>query len=435
MALSPAPAASHVEHDSNETAVSPDASHSNVIETSNSRSSNSNTEKMSTPTAVLLDIAPLDHFLLSLLLPSIMDLVPHMTGAIEDLVRLLGGRMPELAVEIQRSSVSVPSSAWLMAILQCVTILATQGQTPAVQLLGMKWEPIPSKISNGNLEPHYANSSWRWRLGCYAILSSIVPVAYEQLDTWWKQRQEQRRLQSARTSLSHPTMPFNHAHGSSEFAWDLAAERQERVLRLLFQTVNSILPMVRLAILLQCWSGKSSSPSLAMLVTQTRYTPVRSNRITTSSEPSSSMKPPLLHVDYAHRRWLYEELVQTLRILLAGWAVAPQVWWPLVQEYVLSPLHSLQRRVVQRVMHPASGRTASTSDSAMMCPICRTKDMAIPMETNCGHIYCYVCLYKASSRGGSSNSSPFYCRECRQPVTSAQRWKAPSRPTAPTSPA
>jgi hypothetical protein len=51
------------------------------------------------------------------------------------------------------------------------------------------------------------------------------------------------------------------------------------------------------------------------------------------------------------------------------------------------------------------------------CPLCRATPILVPYETNCGHVYCYTCLWNHSH---PSSSAAAGCHVCRARITSCR---------------
>jgi len=241
---------------------------------------------------------------------------------------------------------------WLGPALQFWTLFKTDGQTPATRLLGLKL------------------TSSTHRLWGYAALSILLPCFYRFIKEWLQSRTTQSEIL---TEIQRK-----------------ALERKQYIAQKMVDVVERVWPILRLASVLACWSKLTYTPDPAMIAMGYTY---QRNR----EKPT-----PRLHVDYAHRRWLYEELSRTARVLLAGWTLMA-VWKPLLYDS-FQPLVRLWTR-----------RCRSKSQNAQ-CLLCRTEPMAIPVVTNCGHVYCYACLYKQSSRKPRMN-----CLLCGHVIQSSER--------------
>jgi hypothetical protein len=287
-------------------------------------------EEASAIPSVLLDVHTLDQYLLQLLLPFLKAACPIKT-----------------------------TERYLLPTLQCLTILFTSGQTPAARLLGLK---LTTRTSSSSTSKNTLDDQERLqeRVWWYAIIGIVIPTFYQSFSIWWRNtRHDQEVVEDT----------------STEFVLNeqerLARARQERTLKLLFAAVDSIVPMLRLGLLLGCWTGKCKSPSLAMVLTGLSY--------------RQSTPPPALHVDHAHRRWMYFELMQTIRIVFGGCTML-HVWRPLLQ----SVLDKVRMR--RDSNNNSNNGDGSNNEQEESCPICRGPNIVIPVETNCGHVYCYTCL-------------------------------------------
>lgn len=245
-------------------------------------------------TASLLDVDQLDDYLVRLL-------VKALTGSSSS----------------SPNRLSLSFQAPLEAAIHTFTLLASHGQTPAVQVLGLK----------RNCRHLLIVACLRYLLPCFYRMFQIHVEAH----------------------LTH--RPANEQEA-------ISLERKRLVLTKLQWVASRILPVVRLGAILGVWSGTCTTADLAMLVTRGSYSTVQ-----------QSASPPSLHVDYAHRRWLFAIAWQTLRLFTADIGSLPKL-------SNLIPYRNL-----------------TSSDGAMMCALCHQSPPSTPVETNCGHIYCYLCLY------------------------------------------
>lgn len=153
----------------------------------------------------------------------------------------------------------------------------------------------------------------------------------------------------------------------------IAIERRQRLLQGLRSFIRRAGPTIQFAALLSFLSGYSSTPQFAMQLTGCRY----------QSKQSSNK----LSTDLAYRRWFYLTTMQTLRILLLG---LPTLW-DMLQRHG----QGLFRQLIL---------WARSSNVPTHCPVCHRLPN-IPVRTDCGHVYCYVCAYEAN-----------VCRTCRAPI-------------------
>jgi hypothetical protein len=170
----------------------------------------------------------------------------------------------------------------------------------------------------------------------------------------------------------------------------------------------------------------------------------------------------LLHVDYAHRRWLWKEGSAAVQLLLAGVlssAVLREAWQPLLRRWYETCRDSVEGGIAACLPQGNPNRTDSDAVQGFVsskdeksvprsCPLCGTSPVRIPVRADCGHVYCYVCLYKrslrrvtggtqslqhqgdqnrwstspamaAAGKGSAATVGPFRCRVCRNPIAYA----------------
>lgn len=230
--------------------------------------------------AALLDVAPLDDSLLSLL---------------------------------------VSSPDW-RPLLHLVTILYSRGQTPAARALGLEFRSR--------------------RLWWYALLVTLVPTSVEKLRVWYEEHRQS-----------------NH----------YSLERKLLLSRWILRVYDVVSPIVRLSVLLACWNGWIATADPAMVLTGSTYTQTRE---------------PKMFVDYAHRRWLAQRGMDTLKVMFGGLALW-RFWFRGWRN---------------------QGRRRQSENG---CCKCGDDPIIVPREASCGHMYCYVCL-------------PSVCLVCRAPIQSSR---------------
>ena len=200
-----------------------------------------------------LDVAETDDYLCSLLLPRFVSMWKYL-GAQE--------------------SLSPHRLIWIQALLQGATLWASSGHTPATAALGLK--AVVTAYSTRRSPEHASIAKW-------IALSVILPTMYRQLRLWYE---------SSSSSQSIDEDPVAR----------VARERQQKLARCILETVDRTIPVLRLYALLAWWMGKpGAAPGLAMTLAGMSFV--------------STRPPQRLHVSYAHRRWLYEELVRTMHVL------------------------------------------------------------------------------------------------------------------------
>lgn len=207
-------------------------------------------------TAAGLDVAETDDFLYSLLLPRFVSMWKYLDGEPISPHRLL----------------------WIQALLQGATLWVTRGQTPATTALGLK--PVET---SGGTRRNSSSPPERASIAKWIVLSVLFPTLYRQLRLWYE------------SSTSIATI-------EDDPVAQVARERQQSLVRCILDTVDRTVPALRLYALLAWWMGKrQAAPGLSM---------------TLAGISLLSTRPPQrLYVNFAHRRWLYEELVRTLQQL------------------------------------------------------------------------------------------------------------------------
>lgn len=205
-------------------------------------------------TAAGLDVAETDDFLYSLFLPRFAAMYKHFDGEIPHF--------------------------WIQALIQGATIWLSCGQTPATRALGLKTVEVESTTSSQRTTTPQRSSIFKW-----IVLSVALPTLYKQLRLWYE------------SSISLAT---DEDESDYDPVVRAAKARRQQLARYVLDTVDRILPVLRLYTLLTWWMGKRA-PTLAMALAGMSLV--------------SARPPQRLHVSYAHRRWLYQEAVQTLSIL------------------------------------------------------------------------------------------------------------------------
>jgi hypothetical protein len=410
-------------------------------------------------TATLLDVPQLDDYLLRLVLSKLQQV-------------LHGGSESSNTVDTTSSKAS-----WLWPALQLITLWVTQGQTPGVRLLGLRVDTSagPNNAATGgntsasdDLASRLKNSLTNNRIGLlrYSVLGILVPFLYQKLKDWkmsvevQQQQQSQRQVNSPDGNMSSSdTQPTPTRQQQQEQQQHLAIQRRLQVARLLIRAVDTMLPGVKLVLLLTCWTGNGTGTdgfclpwqqhqqqqqqhqqqhvlpnNIAARLCQWKYhtAPSQSQPEGPQQQPGQQQQQNRLHVDFAHRRWLYESLLQTSRIWWAGLFLLAPVWGQDVQDYMVSPVTRCVQDLSSRVATAAQTVTAlvfwrktnTMSDGQQQrrpqyrsCPICRRTDPpTVPVQGNCAsgcrQIYCYACLYTAAVR-----ARRVYCRTCRNVIT------------------
>jgi hypothetical protein len=300
-------------------------------------------ERKEAMTATLLDAGLLDEYLFRLLLPKFSSL-------------FFDGKAQHLKW-----------MAW--PLLRVGSLVLCRGQTPATQILGLKFSPTTKAKIDDN--------GWRRRFIFYMAASIFLPTLYDRFHYWFQKRLDEN----------------NQDEGELTTIDAVALDRQRRTARLIRSLIDKTVPLAKLCCLLSCWGGLVSTPSLAMILTGWKYEK--------SNDPRGIA--PRLHVDLAHRRWLQQEAFAAARILFAGlWMT--RTWRPLLEDWIQEPV----TRLLTRFVH---GQVSTTT----CCPLCHADPIVVPFQASCSHVYCYTCLYKEYIR-----VKPVRCRICARIVDSSR---------------
>lgn len=234
----------------------------------------------SIPTALALDTAPIDDFLLQILLRG------KFLSNISD---------KDLGIKLLQR-VFVP-------FLRIATILVTNGQTPASRVLGLNFVPQNKFISETGLQA---------RLLVFSLLSVVMPTFHDSLVDW--------------VQNTAPDDDNDQETIESMAQTEIFQRRLRTLARSIVKILNVVSPVARLCALLACFSGvPSASPS--MLLSGFRY------------ELKDKKKIPKLNVDYAQRRWVQREAIDAIKIMFAGlWLT--DTWKPVFERYLTRPVQN-----------------------------------------------------------------------------------------------
>jgi zinc-RING finger domain len=254
---------------------------------------------------------------------------------------------------------------WHFPLLQMITLICTQGQTPATRIMGLRLV-----------------SATRVRLILYASVACLVPPLYQVLKDWYHNKLLLLREEAEPTRIKEIRQ--------------FARERQGNLCRMIINTFDRVSPILGVGLLLGCWTRLLDTSYPALWISECRL----------ECYNRTGATPPF-YVDYAHRRWLYEQGAQTTRAMLEGLAWLTTVWKSPVQDLIKHAV-TLRQQLFESKLPRKTERNTS-------CPSCRQETPTIPFVTNCGHIYCYACLYQASQLHSS-----FQCAICRVSVYRAK---------------
>lgn len=291
---------------------------------------------------------------------------------------------------------------FLRPLAQCAVLLTTRAQTPATRLLGLQRVPTQKNLSTAASASTTTRRDYYFRLVAYTLFSTILPVLYTELKEWHNQRLRQRLA-----TVQHETPQSvggpgeNQDHCFTDTIEQVASERQFQCADTLIQVVRRIWPLLRLTALLGVWTGVSRTSEIAMILTGWTY-----------QKQQWQQQEPRLHVDYAQRRWIWEELLRSLRVWGQGLAIM-SVWQNDVQRWKEYLLGLLARNwaLGNRRVDPLSPSSLSS------CCFCEVKPIIIPLKLHpCGHMACYACLHRRSKGN-------VQCRSCKLRVVNATSWE------------
>ena len=287
-----------------------------------------------------------------------------------------------------------PLQWWLLLWLKLSTLYATKGQTPAARILGLTMVQRQSQRHKHQSHPQQPQSTTKASISslhAYAVLSIVFPMMYQ----WWKDRRP--------SSHYHPTNNNDHNNNPttllSQDQSSLARQRRAWAREQLQQASRLLVPILRfftyLGFVTNCWT----TPDLTMLLTGLRYQNNNNNNQTS---------PLLLHVDWGHRRWLHQQVWHTIRLYFIMRDLGRvsssmyDVWKPIWHDCIVTRLQRLTLVVRKK---QATGPNTT-------CPLCQSQPILIPVQTNCGHLYCYACLQ-------SQQNQQILCRICWKTIARA----------------
>jgi hypothetical protein len=398
--------------------------------------------------ARVLDVDVLDGYLIDLLWRPVLLQVPALRASYDD------SRTTRTPPTNSSSSTSwIFLWSWLrtlsrqerVELLRLGTLLVA-GTTPASKLLGLQWK-------EGN-STWYRNTAFP-RLWGYCLLRA-ASVAFRRY-----------RVHVKRMLVNHQTRP-EQERGDAQLQ-----QQQLRALRLqegLLRIVHKVLAAARLAVLFGAtlWDEPDGASSHVPLPSPNRYGLAMLLSGNAYGDASGD-GTPLLHVDYAHRRWLWREGSTAVQLLFAGIissTVLREAWQPLLRRMYEQCRDAFEGSISALLVkwndqnrfdskHGSRSLVASSKDekhAPRSCPLCGTSPVRIPVRADCGHVYCYVCLYRrslrrvvggtpmqqqqqqqhrgnddesrqststATGKGTAAPVGPFRCRVCRNPVTYA----------------
>jgi hypothetical protein len=261
---------------------------------------------------LVLDAAPLDEYLHSLL-------------PFGHLVRYF----PKEVREYYASAVP----AILVPLARMISLHVSQGKTPACQALGLEMILLPSmkqeQASSLSLSLSSRRRLVRWMI--YALLAFGLPHLYKRAKSKWRLYQQQQQQEQSRlgvgVGVGVAEEDFNVNVTPRQ---QLASDRRGHLVDRFVQLIDTTLPLVRLALLLRCWTGHATAPSVALWLTGLSYTKANSpatiaaaaaagsttTTTTTTIASDDDDDASSLHTLYAHRRWVHTEGMRLMPLVV-----------------------------------------------------------------------------------------------------------------------
>jgi hypothetical protein len=165
-----------------------------------------------------------------------------------------------------------------------------------------------------------------------------------------------------------------------------------------------------------------ASADLAMVLLGWTYTDQRRRHTHAATIPSSSSPKSPLFVDYAHRRWLWEEAWQTWQLYFSGLTWIHKIWGPVLYDRVFIPLYNRYR---WWIISQHKQQKHKQNAKKLSCPVCGESPTNATFVQPCKHVYCYACFYKhhpstAARTKHSADADLGRCWECGDRITHAK---------------
>jgi len=201
-------------------------------------------------------------------------------------------------------------------------------------------------------------------------------------------------------------------------------------------------PLLKLGLLLKCWTtargGNSRSSNHTMIATDpamwlagltyaVAQLPTSAVATTTSQQQQQQQQGPLLQVDFAHRRFLWDEGLRTSKLWLLDGLSMMHIWKTkdLLPRWLWNWLRQRQRLAGTTNAVDQEGQQQQPQKNKQ-CLLCHDKQeagldqssvavMVLPMQVPCCHQhYCYacLCLYARETPGRD-----FDCPACGSTIT------------------
>lgn len=234
--------------------------------------------------------------------------------------------------------------------LRALTIFLVSVESPASRTLGLRVKHQSKK-----------------KTAVYFLLVVVLPSIHQLLDTWYKKKLREQ-----------PNEDTTEVEA-------IATVRQLRLAKQILEGLKRIVPAMQLFTLLRWWSGKGVAPTPSLCLAGISYE---------EHHPYVD-----LNVSYAHRRWTYEEFLQTFLMLS-----------PFVSMQDVSSFFNLLTKPMRQMYDHVRSRKKNS------CTLCDDEPIVVPYAADCGHLYCYSCLWNATNC-----KNGFRCRRCGRKVMSLKR--------------
>lgn len=383
----------------------------------------------SPPLGAQMDVAVLDDYLHSLLLAKFLQ-------SLDPLLQTLSGSGSGSGSSNNNEHNHYDTIRTIRMVLSscltAATLWMTHLQTPATKMLGLQTVITTTNNNNNSGGGGAAVSVWatKWK---YVIVSAVLPLCYQ-------------ALQRVVVEMQHQDQHIHDDNGEANHQTQrqIARRRQYQLARRMVQSVQQGIPLFKLGLLLSLlFQPKTNSkersatapsmllaPRLSMALSGLTFITATASssssaavepstsatspptETTTAATPATSMTPsvaqPGFYVLYAHRRWLYEESMQTFRLVFGPLVASLQDGRELVEDCMSRLVGLLVPRILMAPSSTARNLCSIASATASVdqsCSLCAKYPITIPYETDvCEHIFCYACLWKATSNKGRNDN-------------------------------
>jgi hypothetical protein len=304
----------------------------------------------------------------------------------------------------------IQSASWQASLVQGVTLLAHHGTSAACFTTGL--QVVPHHHQHQPQHSKIIILSWKWRLLLLACLRHLLPQLYRA----WKERHLQNM--TAVPTEEHDDEEEESVENREDKnvaereRRQRALQRRRQVWTKIFQAVDTVIPMLRLGLLLNLWKSAAAYTNTTATTTKMPFTSSLTMALlglgyaATSTDPITATRSNNVQnffVLYAHRRWVHQELLPLWQMLGSPVASSIAETYRLVRQLILGSA-ALQhwnriRQQRQRIMVKTSSETQNSCNDAQQrtgaCIICGMDKMTLPYRIeSCGHVGCYTCLWE-----------------------------------------